>query len=32
MAGTDQADILLKGVGGHGSMRQLTKDPLVRAA
>lgn len=32
MAGTDQLDILFKGVGGHGSMPQLTKDPVVMAA
>lgn len=32
MAGTDQIDILFKGVGGHGSMPQLTKDPVVMAA
>jgi hippurate hydrolase len=32
MAGTDQIDIVLKGVGGHGSMPQLTKDPVLMAA
>ncbi|RDL27143.1 amidohydrolase [Serratia fonticola] len=32
MAGTDQIDILFKGVGGHGSMPQLTKDPVLMAA
>jgi hippurate hydrolase len=32
MAGTDQIDILFKGVGGHGSMPQLTKDPIIMAA
>ena len=32
MAGTDQVDILMKGVGGHGSMPQMTKDPVVMAA
>lgn len=32
MAGTDQLDILFKGVGGHGSMPQLTKDPVLMAA
>lgn len=32
MAGTDQIDILFKGVGGHGSMPQLTKDPVIMAA
>lgn len=29
MAGTDQLDILFKGIGGHGSMPQLTKDPVL---
>lgn len=32
MAGTDQIDILFKGVGGHGSMPQLAKDPVLMAA
>jgi len=32
MAGTDQIDILFKGVGGHGSMSQLAKDPVLMAA
>ncbi len=32
MAGSDQIDILFKGVGGHGSMPQLTKDPVLMAA
>lgn len=32
LAGTDQLDILFKGVGGHGSMPQLTKDPVLMAA
>lgn len=32
MAGTDQIDILFKGIGGHGSMPQLTKDPVLMAA
>lgn len=32
MAGTDQIDVLFKGVGGHGSMPQMTKDPIVMAA
>lgn len=32
MAGTDQLDILFKGVGGHGSMPQMTKDPVVMGA
>jgi hippurate hydrolase len=32
MAGTDQIDVLFRGVGGHGSMPQLTKDPVIMAA
>lgn len=32
MAGSDQIDILFRGVGGHGSMPQLTKDPVLMAA
>jgi len=32
MAGSDQVDIVFRGVGGHGSMPQLTKDPVVMAA
>ncbi|MDX8529539.1 amidohydrolase [Mesorhizobium sp. VK25A] len=32
MAGTDQIDILFRGVGGHGSMPQMTKDPVVMAS
>ncbi|HYN58676.1 MAG TPA: amidohydrolase [Rubrivivax sp.] len=32
MAGTDQIDILFKGVGGHGSMPQLAKDPVLMAS
>lgn len=32
MAGTDQIDILFRGVGGHGSMPQMTKDPVLMAA
>jgi amidohydrolase len=32
MAGTDQVDILFKGIGGHGSMPQMTKDPVLMAA
>jgi hippurate hydrolase len=32
MAGTDQIDVVFKGVGGHGSSPQLTKDPIVMAA
>lgn len=32
MAGTDQIDVIFKGIGGHGSTPQLTKDPIVMAA
>jgi hippurate hydrolase len=32
MAGTDQLDVLFKGVGGHGSTPQLTRDPVLMAA
>lgn len=32
MAGTDQLDVLFKGVGGHGSTPQLAKDPVLMAA
>jgi hippurate hydrolase len=32
MSGTDQIDILFHGVGGHGSMPQLAKDPVLMAA
>lgn len=32
MAGTDQMDVTFKGIGGHGSNPQLTKDPVVMAA
>jgi hippurate hydrolase len=32
MAGSDQMDIVFRGVGGHGSMPQLAKDPVVMAA
>jgi hippurate hydrolase len=32
MAGTDQIDVTFHGVGGHGSMPHLTKDPVVMAA
>lgn len=32
MAGTDQLDILFKGVGGHGSMPHMAKDPVLMAA
>ncbi|MGZ9899980.1 amidohydrolase [Shewanella gaetbuli] len=32
MAGTDQIDITIQGVGGHGSTPHVTKDPVVMAA
>nr|WP_245569751.1 amidohydrolase [Gordonia shandongensis] len=32
MAGTDQIDIVFHGVGGHGSMPQKTRDPVLMAA
>jgi amidohydrolase len=32
MAGTDQIDVTFKGVGGHGSNPQMSKDPVVMAA
>jgi hippurate hydrolase len=32
MAGTDQIDVTFKGIGGHGSSPQTTKDPIVMAA
>ncbi|MFC0283419.1 amidohydrolase [Camelimonas abortus] len=32
MAGTDQIDVTFRGVGGHGSMPQLARDPVVMAA
>lgn len=32
MAGTDQIDVVIRGHGGHGSMPQMTKDPVVMAA
>lgn len=32
MAGTDQLDVTFTGIGGHGSMPQFTKDPVVMAA
>jgi hippurate hydrolase len=32
MAGTDQLDVLFRGIGGHGSTPQLTKDPVLMAA
>lgn len=31
MAGTDQLDVTFYGIGGHGSMPQFTKDPVVMA-
>ncbi|WP_343601223.1 amidohydrolase [Mycobacterium sp.] len=32
MSGSDQIDIVFRGVGGHGSMPQLAKDPVLMAA
>ncbi len=32
MAGFDQLDVVIKGVGGHGSSPQFTKDPIVMTA
>lgn len=32
MAGTDQLDVVFRGVGGHGSMPQLARDPVVMAS
>ncbi len=32
MAGTDQIDIIIRGVGGHGSAPQRAKDPVVMGA
>ncbi|WP_295898665.1 amidohydrolase [uncultured Vibrio sp.] len=32
MAGTDQIDVTIQGVGGHGSTPHATKDPVVMAA
>jgi len=32
MAGTDQIDVVIRGIGGHGSMPQMAKDPVVMAA
>jgi len=32
MAGTDQIDVLFRGVGGHGSTPQFAKDPVLMAA
>ena len=31
-AGTDQLDVTFSGIGGHGSMPQKTKDPVLMAA
>ena len=31
MAGTEQLDVVFHGVGGHGSMPHLTKDPIMMA-
>jgi hippurate hydrolase len=32
MAGTDQIDVTFHGVGGHGSMPQYAKDPVIMGA
>ena len=32
MAGTDQLDVIIHGVGGHGSAPQRTKEPIVMGA
>ena len=32
MAGTDQIDVVIKGVGGHGSTPHAAKDPIVMGA
>jgi hippurate hydrolase len=32
MAGSEQLDVVFHGVGGHGSMPQMTKDPVIMAA
>ena len=32
MAGTDQLEVVFHGVGGHGSLPQLAKDPVLMAA
>ncbi|MGF2943615.1 amidohydrolase [Mycobacterium sp. Lab-001] len=32
MSGSDQVDIVFNGVGGHGSIPQLAKDPVLMAA
>jgi hippurate hydrolase len=32
MAGTDQLDVVFRGIGGHGSRPEMTLDPIVMAA
>src|SRR5207237_9919940 len=32
MANVDSIDVLIRGVGGHGAMPHMTKDPIVIAA
>ena len=32
MAGTDQLDVTFRGIGGHGSSPQTTKDPIIMAS
>jgi amidohydrolase len=32
MAGTDQLDVTFRGIGGHGSAPQTTKDPIIMAS
>jgi amidohydrolase len=32
MAGADLVDVLFKGIGGHGSLPQVSKDPVIMAA
>ncbi|QLE83712.1 amidohydrolase [Shewanella sp. Scap07] len=32
MAGTDQIDVTIQGIGGHGSTPHATKDPVIMAA
>jgi hippurate hydrolase len=32
MAGTDQIDVLFRGIGGHGATPQFAKDPVLMAA
>lgn len=32
MAGTDQIDVTFRGLGGHGSNPQFTKDPIIMAS